>query len=415
MTDDTAALQAALSKGNVTLEPSQTVLITNTITIPAYRTFNGQGATILCGMSGDDSLAFLLTGANNTTFKNLILDGNDACLTGCLAVGADDLTFDTVTFQNFIHLGWRTSAESHRIICQNCTFTNIRGPYLDPVLAISPSYCFDTVITRCTFENIGEKQNDWAIYDSGTSGAMEISYNTITNCDGGGIKVHTKNEVMDERVIAYNTILNVDKHGMSLTLLGNMLVTNNTVQSAKRGIETYECGGEIADNDIYCSAEIGYYAASLTSNLAIRRNNILAVDETAPLWGVYLGPNIHDVTIEDNVISGYQFGIASVPDPFTRVTLQGNTITGAETYAIRLYGGSDITIEGNTADTHTFVRLQNTSGALITANILNPPMSLMALFEGVDGVYIWDNIDNVGGLGIYPDSTGEWYEEAPPA
>lgn len=396
------------------LNPSWTVLVTDTITVPAGCMLNGQGATIRYRGEGGIANSLLdLTGADGATLRDVVLDGDGLCYSGWLAAGVNDVRMERVTFKNFRHLGWRTSQESHRIQCVDCTFQNIRGATEVPNAAITPSYCFDTVITRCTFDDVGDKLGDWAIYDSGTSGAMTITHNTIRNCTGG-IKVHTKNWVSDARVVSDNDI-EVTLRGIWLKYLTNITVENNTVACGERGIEVFNCSGQVADNVIYCGGEMGVYIGEGNVDLAARRNGIFAAEGTTPGSGIYLGSDSKNTVLDSNIISGFNIGVFSPPSLIDGVLVQGNTISKANKYAVLFAGGKNLSFIANTISGAEFALwLEGVEAAQITKNTLNPPLTKLAMLSRVAAVYVWDNIDNVG-INIHSSSTGEWYLTPPPA
>jgi len=328
-----AALDRATAKGAI-LRLTAGRFIVSEINLPANCTIEGIGAaTILVSANG--SSLFSSRDKANIALKNLTFEG--------MGINTGRADKDLLAFQN-----------CENIQISNCTIKNHNrnGIWL---------YTCSGRVIECGFSRLGQS----AIHAQNSMG-MQISFNRISDCSNGGIRVWREQNGLDGTIVSNNQITDIGSqsgngqngNGINVFLADGVIVANNVINkcafSAIRAnstnntiIEGNQCSnssevgifseftfsGSIISNNIVDGAGMGISMANLDvgGRLAICSNNIVrnilpfspTNPDTVPV-GIFAEA---DAAVVSNVVENVPgVGIAAGWGPFLRNVMVSNNI-----------------------------------------------------------------------------------------
>jgi hypothetical protein len=315
VTDDTAAIQAALDSGTAKISVDLgTYRITSRIIIPSNVTLCGDNSkSCIIKMDGADRVCTL---GNGSTVSNLTFDSNNFGTSNtdltCLTVGSNCFVQDVVCLNGYT--GCNSSTASNSFIANLTTYNHTsRGLQLDPFVT---NFIIDGVIS----------------YSNGAAGILighGSSYNVVKNfvikeIPNAGFWIHEgshHNNVSDGIIQAHSTSI---RPGISITA-GCYLntVSNVTTFGVQRGVQITANNGDgvypaIPDNDSY---------GNVLRNLTLYGpGSGTSVDFGILLQDVAGVKTARDTVISDCVISGFQGAFRNVSD-----AANGSQITNIKT------------------------------------------------------------------------------------
>jgi len=337
VTDDTAAIQAALDSGASSVKfpkPSVFYLVlgatdtTNStvLDIPSNITLKGEGDSSVIKLGAHTTTAhrmFKISGKSNVVIKDLYLDGQKSLQTGA----SDEQSHGVLIY------------DSSKITIENCTFKNMKGDGVYVGGASNPGSTdilidgndFDANFRQCVSLVRGEFirviGNDLA----GTTG----------NNPGAGIDIeaNTPSDTLRQISIVGNNIRG-NHFGMFINELAparEVTVTGNTF-SDNRATDLF-CRGDnvsISGNVFYVDAKGASspgpaIEVSLASNISITDNTIVGNYNANERGGIKILRDNTNIIISNNVISNtYNSGIL----------LYHSFLSGGHSTGIGIYGNS---------------------------------------------------------------------------
>jgi hypothetical protein len=368
VTDDTVAIQAALTASRSVFFPAGTYLFAG-VTVAADRSvFSNSGATLKLKAlaSGVYTPLFSLTG-NNVSFNGLYFDGNRANQfangwsdsfdggpgglgrSNRAAIEADSaLTGLTITDCNFKEFYAASIAvrDVSNIIIASCTF---KDSYLEGVFINATTAITDVVVNGCTFNNL-------------YTGDVTVQANCIV------VQKCTRASIYG------NVADNFERNLIKLEICNTTVVSNNCVSNNRS--DQFNC----------------FQAQGGGNNISFVNN--VATDVKA---GIYVGSGTYaNLNISGNQLSGIT-STGSVSDAIqvsgttTNARVQGNVIRNVKRYGVYVSGEfKNIDVSGNIVqnDTNTNVLsvLVDTTAAFAHGSVSITGNTLIGKQSANDGI-----------------------------
>lgn len=319
VTDDTAAVQSAISSGADTVLLLGTYLITAQLAAAGSQKIMGvPGATLLWDeVNGENSL-ITGSGLSDITYQNIIFDfGSQTELMHSISLlTCSNIKFEGCTIKNSYGYALRLN-QSSGILIKDCSFVDITGAAGNPGGAIYGQDMKDLTVTGCSCENLG----DHFVYSAGVTAADNI---LITNC------------------IIKTTGANGLTSGSAICLYAN---TKNVTVS--------DCIFEDCREGVYA----GYYSTYPDSPENITFTNCIFKNTTVnamTLWGVSASVPVKHISIDNcEILTAGQDGICIRHGSFMQ--LSNITINNVTRYSLEasdthgsIFSGFNITDVINT-------------------------------------------------------------------
>ena len=355
-TDDTAAIQAAVTAASQVFIPPGTYKISSAIVLPANVELYGNGDASVLKLYANTVMLSVLT--SSVTIRDLKIDGNSGAYTN--------------VSNNAVYVNWTGSAQS-RVVIKRVTIRNIAGA---GVIALG--------VSGTPSSDIRIEGND--IENTGTHGIIVQDY--VSNVFILGNRVKATGLLVADRpgitaarygsnvTIANNicigsvSALGSSVHGISSDLTTNSTISGNVISNwVGYGIEV---GGSsnctISANSINTTARAGIAISGnqtdplLGSNVSIIGNNITS----AATSGIYsfisgaTGTMFHtNITVSGNVItsttsdSGISLGFCN------RLSITNNAVYGAFLSGLYTVDCKSVIVSANTLVNNNCVALKN--------------------------------------------------------
>lgn len=349
-TDDTAAIQAAVTAGDMVFFPNGTYKVTSAISIPSNRTLVGEGASsviLYTGTAASQGAFFINSGSSTAYVDNVTVQ--DLKFLGQVA---------TLGFSEFVHLVSFSGVRN--CVIQRCVFEGFRGDgvYIGSGdLAGQERHNINVTVQDCYFDGVNKDNRNGISVIDGTGVTIQNNYFTRTTKSTmpGAIDIEPDSNVY--HIIRDISILNnrFFDIGGNVGCIG-VLLPGVTYTTAPRGFEI--TGNYIEDLDGTSGAAGIFFNYALTGG----------VTESTAMFGIRITNNIlrpvdgrgivifnaTDIVIENNTIVG---GVTSLlgytPTDYNVLycTLKNNTFSEVQSasggYAINVYKCSRVTFDGN--------------------------------------------------------------------
>lgn len=375
VTDDTAAVQAALTTGeSVSFEPGKTYLVGPLTYTKAGGVILGNGATIRLG-TGTGSL-LTISGAG-AAVRDLTADQNSH---------PTNYTIDIAANTPGVHIA-------------GCTVTNNYSTGTSALIRIREG-CDGAVVDNChldgvTATTVGRGVLVSDIASVGNVAGVKITNNLIENigplADGDGVVVQ------------------------GLTSADVLIEGNTFRRCLKRSVKSMSPGVTIANNtmDHTYDAGVGYGHAALSvysPRTAVTGNQIFGAVAVAWIDLLPIAGAISDVTITGNIITtdlatrgASCDGISAAPTVIKRAAISGNIIYGAR-HGVRLQNEiKDVAVVGNTFEdlTGSAVVIDDnagtaSAGVAVVGNTVRTVANYMLTTDGGNAPASLTEVGNIG-------------------
>jgi hypothetical protein len=366
---------------------------------------------------------FYFTNAVGASIRDVTLDGNKASQTvsehrhGTFIDGADDLTIERVTSQNFTGDGFYVYLDANDVLFRNCTAVdNVRSG-----ITIGRE-CSNIQIRGCTLLDNGQQEIDFEPAETDHVSGVVIRGNTIGNPDGSdnvdsyvvAIGGSSSDGMTSDVELVGNTIYGsvFVVWGEDITIKSNQIIVADGETPC---IKVYRncVGVDILNNDMQLTrtahsaneAVILYVDATSVGNqpdgvlIADNRMTMTTPCTTGPTCGI-VARGALNLTIEGNTIegaggtagSGYDGGVlmrANVAS--TSWVVRNNRISNIGTVGVKVY--DTLAVGSVTVDENTFSDTQGTP-TMVTG---------VDLYDGSENIAVISCADNAFGDGIATD------------
>jgi len=357
VTDDTAAIQAAMTAENAVFFPSGTYIVSSPITLKSNNMVFGAGASSVIsyiGTTTSQGALYANSGSSSTYVENLVVQ--NIKVLGSVA---------TSGFSEFVHLiafhGVRNC------LIDSCEIVGFRGDGIifgSGDVALQERHNVDVTVSNCYIDGVNNDNRNGISVIDGDGVAIENNY--FTRCSRstmpGAIDIEpdaNNYHVIKNISIRNNRIYDCRGGVASITIFlpiqtfttapngfvieGNYIDDPNPPSDNHYGI-FFEYGNPFAAPPVAAITDA-------TPNLGVRiLNNYVKMPTTGPGRCIVVW-NINDAVIADNEFVGGSVSLLGYPgtnvldvsfvnNSFTRVNGTGN-------YAISVFTGSRIKFEGN--------------------------------------------------------------------
>jgi parallel beta-helix repeat protein len=368
VTDDTAAIQAAMDAASNVYFPAGTYLVGAALVPNTNQYMWGTGATIKLADSTNTSI-ISADGASNITIEGLSLDGNKAnqSITKTDSTKAVIYLTDTsnatqVTKNNIVNCKI-INAGSDGVCFGASTYSGVSDCYIEAPAQHGISTIGGSILQTefCTFSHNrikgGETGADGAgIIVMGTARFCSITGNTITDTGiyGDGITAYA--QVNHGHSITGNVIKNSHNHGIHIggdhiTVSGNTINEVALTASGASGILVESQSTDpaaqfitLSGNTVYCTnanVGAGIDIQDRANNVVVSGNNIR---NTATI-GIRLNDGSLAVVSGNQVSGSGTIGIDV--SSYIRVNIEGNIISNTNQDGIDLTGAAQSIVSGN--------------------------------------------------------------------
>ena len=167
VTNDTAAIQAAIDTGNSVFFPKGTYVVSSlTIQNKSNVAYFGDGSAVLTnvGTSPTNEMFHMVGTLNNVVWRDLNITGNtNIAATNCAIGCSSGQTGTNLRFENLyikdvsigISLNANLSGSFNKSIITNCIFYNIVGEAGGFGYGVHLPYAYDTIVDSCLFDTVG--------------------------------------------------------------------------------------------------------------------------------------------------------------------------------------------------------------------------------------------------------------------
>jgi hypothetical protein len=341
VTDDTAAIQAALTASDSVYFPAGTYL-TNTVMLKSNQTIFGDGSASIIKQGSVTGVSygtlFCDSGSASSFISNITI--KDVQLLGQVAA---------LGFSEFKHLCSLNGVKD--AIIENALFTGFQGDgvYIgSSTTAATERHNKNVTIRNCVFDGVNsDNRNGVSVIDGD---GVFIQNNTFLNC--------TKSTMPGP--------IDIEPDGSLFSIIRNIHITNNTVQSFG-GNQAISCaipavlttplvGLTIANN--YVSGAVKVNAIGIY----IRTAETIA-SSTKPMSILVSGNTINDT----NTTKPYPFSIYGVSD----ISVIGNSFIGGSISNLGLTTSAALSVTNAIVSGNTFFKSGNSSGAMVVGSVDN--------------------------------------------
>jgi len=413
ITDDTAAIQAALTKAGVAgggvYIPVGTFL-TDTLTMGSSTTFIGLGGTLKLNDSSDGPVITTPLSTTNSVMQGLIIDGNSANNTG------------TAATDGLINILSTNAAPSSNITIDRCL--------------ISDAYQSCVTIREAAFDiQIINNQIDGTDQLAGLNLAPDSSNpvynvtvvnNTIRNTNTSGITA--VGPLRQSRIVGNHIDLTGAASGSCILIQANTgsTINRNNVIEGNMCLESPEHGIHVGGNSIIVRGNtlrnyVGWGVRLETIGLPDNQNSACIISDNVIRWSVSSAQGIYTqngagVVVSGNTIRTLNFqGDIGIHIALTgtsttdadRFTVTGNNISSASIVGIYISGAIKLgVVSGNIIDViggaYTGIKLESTKSpgikqVCVTGNTIAVAFGESAVEEvntsgGIDNNLIHGNV-----------------------
>ena len=337
-TDDTAAIQAAITSFSVTALAARTYL-SNNLAIPSNRVIRGKGRFESTLKVGTAAIVLLEPAASssNIEIKDLGVLGTDAVTDiSEMAIYGDTVTDLVITGCHFEKINYPINLKTcDRPMVSFCTFYDTSGDQTTGTAILFQTECNAGMITNNVFKSI----NRHAVYISSGTRGTTVSANTIDGARNTAINfnAYSTQESNKFNIINGNTIRNVteaDGRGISMgSWAEKNIISNNIIDTVA------EYGIALEGNATYAYPTNSMYRNIVTGNQITN----------AAAQGIWV-LNASDNTVSDNFVSDCLIGIdvttagADIGSHSYDNKVFNNTIRGSTTYGLKNSGLTENTV-----------------------------------------------------------------------
>ncbi len=417
VTNDFAALQAAITAGagKAVYLPPGTYISSATLVMPSNTTLYGVPGSSILKSTGNSATSAISFGSakTNVVIRDLkITTTDDANATGygvLINAACTDIVVVNCEMYNFYHTALRCNTQSTRIVWTRNLIYNI---YRDASSnGINASYLDDSEVSFNRVHSIGNGGNgQHAMYASAAGNCLKVIGNSAYNCNSNGFTIYNGGSgTFQSPVVSNNTVRGgLVGYGYTMWDIKGMTFTNNSVYCSGVPTSGINIGNNVVDsvfanNTIDRSGNTGGAAAIvIDSNGTTKRNlriqsNVLINNATVGNDTAIQVDASDSVSITDNTISGYMYGINSSVSTISNLHIEANRFfhTGTSAVHIAMAGTpSDITITNNVSSGgQFFMDLDSPVRANVRGNVaIGVSSSLGRLTTGTDCVFE----DNIG-------------------
>jgi len=359
VTDDTAAIQAAMTAENAVYFPPGTYKVTSPITLKSNNMVFGAGASSVISYTGtatSQGALYANSGSASTYVENLVVQ--DIKILGAVA---------TAGFSEFIHL--ISFSGVRNCLIDNCEIVGFRGDGIyigSGDLAGQERHNIDVTISNCYIDGVNNDNRNGVSVIDGTSVTIENNY--FTRCTKstmpGAIDIEPddniyhivrnisirNNRIYDCRggVAAITIFLPIQTFTTppnGFVVEGNYIDTPNAPSDNSYGI-FFELGNPFATPTPVPPI------TDATPNLGVRIiNNYVKFPNTGPGRGIVVW-NINDAIIADNEFVGGSVSLIGYPNTdvydLDLINNSFKSVNGTGDYAVAIYNVNRMKIEGNT-------------------------------------------------------------------
>lgn len=298
ITDDTAALNAALAGGNICLRlvAGDTYLVTDEVNINSNTILDGNGAAIkyLAGTIAPLKYGLIVSQKENVIIQNLEIDGNKSAYAPVDFFGVYVRNSDNVTIKNCtIHNCWRAGIHGGQVALgqsTNCFYLNNyiynigdateTTQYGNGIALVHDKY---VVIEGNIIENIygtGGINLEGDTYSDITIRGNHIKAGTGSNLRGI-MMYETGAEVHDNIIVESNIVEDQLGAGISFVGDGDRIISNNIVKGCgEEGIKCITSANSnitITGNSVFDCGDLGFAGINVSqSSRLVVTNNIVA-------------------------------------------------------------------------------------------------------------------------------------------
>ena len=319
VTDDTAAVQAALNTGELVVFNKGVYVFSDTLTITKSvvgkeavllpQSFSLSATTLLDAGGVTDveveglelDLSFF-TAVNDTAYSSLVKCVNMTNTTNATLLSSKFTADSGFNWERFIDIN-----SSHKCTIKHCTFTDVTGEVIAAI-----GYTTQVEGNRI----IGVKRDNGA----GANRAIIA---------GGSEELHIINNYIEDTEFVTNKFDSVA--AIDIGAANNVIVTGNILKNVAVGLD--------------------FEAASLNSSDKIVISNNVVEGRTGGgtyvgngIWGNFASQAANDVTISNNVISKFEEPLQCTTA--YNISITGNVITG-DNHGINLQGAYKYAVTGN--------------------------------------------------------------------
>jgi hypothetical protein len=358
VTDDTAAIQAACTAANGVFFPSGTYKVTTPVTLKSNNMVFGEGASsviLYTGTATSQGALYANSGSNAAYVENIVIQN-------LKVLG----TVSTDGFSEFVHLIAMHGVRN--CLIDSCEIVGFRGDGIiigSGNVALQERHNVDVTISNCYIDGVNNDNRNGISVIDGNGVAIENNY--FTRCTRstmpGAIDIEPDDNnfhVVQNISIRNNRIYDCRGSVAAITILlpiqtwttppngflveGNYIDTPNAPNDNTYGI-FFEFGNPFASPPVPPITEA-------THNLGVRiLNNYVKFPNIGP-GRCFVVWNINDAIISGNDFVGGSVSLIGFPNTAVfDLALTNNAfrnVNGAGDYAVSIYGGSRLTIEGNT-------------------------------------------------------------------
>ena len=407
VTDDTAAINAALSTGKNVFLGSGTFLISATLTMPAVRgqqvIGSGMSQTTIQTISGSAFNVLTMIGCSQTTVTDLAI--NMVSPTGGYAFYVTN--FGGVTIQH-INLA-NTYNGLYATIFDGLTLYDVtgyvRGSYAINCLGNSQNNSFGIRCINCLFNCLLVANG--ALFD----GIDTITLHDFTILGSASYGIWFPGNVGGASAFLYAFNINIDQY------LGTAIVADSVDRmfidaSYFHGTNANVCPATVTVGNLCTSVSIVNSSLWGTYNAVVISGNSVNISDNsiyndgygyAPAGdGIYVANTANFVTITSNNVRRYAGYAVNVQPGATKVSVSGNTLDSNTLGGVNNSNSVATTI-ANAGDTSSVVKTNlNVQGNLTTSTVI-PTSSTLTIAGNVaitGNVAISGTSSTVSGLGI---------------